>query len=174
MTTRTSLAAALLCLASILPAVAGAEPWEVRREVREGARNMAHERQEAAREVRRCDSRDCVRREIREGHREVHRERLEARHEIRHEQARDYHRARYDAHRHANGRLIVHHHDAYYRGHERWYRDGRYWNRYDYVNRYYPPPRHRHHDDDDDDLVRGILIGAAAVGVIAAIEEAND
>jgi hypothetical protein len=203
-----TLAAAVLCCVSIVPMVAAADPWEVRREMREGAHNVARERHEAAREIRRCESRECVLREVREGHREVNRERREARGEIYRERAgnydqvaRHYRDGRYygdrgfyrgsgyygynnpNAHYHPNGRFcidashIVHLRDGYYRGERRWYRDGRYWNENDYVVRYYRD-RYRQRDDDgdndNDDLVRGIVIGAAAVGVIAAIHEAND
>jgi hypothetical protein len=181
--------------------VAGADPWEVRREVREGKRSVDIEKREAAREIRRCETRDCVLREMREGQREVDRERREARYEIRREQAEDYlqparynHDARYygagryygsnysdsDAHYHPNGKFcrdgrhIMHLRDGYYRADRRWYRDGRYWNEYDYVSQYYGG-RYSHRDDnDDDDLMRGIVIGAAVVGVFAAIHEAND
>jgi hypothetical protein len=179
-----SLAAAVLCCscASIVPLVAGADPWEVRREMREGARSVDIERHEAAREIRRCQTRDCVAREIREGRREVNRERHEARHEIHRAQAGKYtHPARYnrnvpyygdgryssynyvdrDAHYHPggqycrDGRHIAHLRDGYYRADRRWYRDGRYWNEYDYVNRYYGGRNRHHDDDDDDDLLRG-------------------
>jgi hypothetical protein len=165
-----SLAAAVLCCsyASIVPLVASADPWEVRREVREGQR-------------------------------EVNRERHEARYEIHQAQAGKYiHPARYDrnvpyygdvryygssysdAHYHPggqycrDGRHIAHLRDGYYRADRRWYRDGRYWSEYDYVNRYYGGRNRHHDDDDDDDLLRGVVIGAAVVGVIAAIHEAND
>ena len=85
-----------------------------------------------------------------------------------------------DAHYHPNGqycrdsRHIAHLRDGYYRADRRWYRDGKYWNEYDYVSRYYGGQNRHRDDDDNDDLVRGIVIGAAAVGVIAAIHEAND
>lgn len=204
MKTRMSLAAAILgcSCASFVPMVAGADSWEVHREMREGARSVENEKREAAREMRRCETRDCVLREMREGQREVKRERREARNEVRRERTEVYYQpARYDrdvryyddgryyaanyrysdAHYHPNGkycrdgRHVVHLHDGYYRADRRWYRDGRYWNEYDYVNRYYGGwDRHRDGDDDDDDLVRGIVIGAAVVGVIAAIHEAND
>jgi len=181
--------------------VAGADPWEVRREMREGARSVDTEKREAAREIRRCETRDCVLRELREGQREVNRERREARNEIRRERAENYSQparynrnARYhgdgryyrsnysdsDAHYHPDGqycrdgRHIVHLRDGYYRDDRRWYRDGRYWNEYDYVSHYYGGRGRHRHDDDNDDLMRGIVIGAAVVGVIAAIHEAND
>ena len=202
MKTRMYLATALLCVASMVPTLASADPWEVRREVREGARSVEIEKREAAREMRRCGSRQCVLREMREGQREIDRERREARREIRRERAEDYHPARRDydrngryfrdryfrtvdrdAHYHPDGhycrdgRHIAHLRDGYYRGDRRWYRDGRYWSEYDYVGRYYRG-RDRQRDgddsDDSDDLVRGIVIGAAAVGVIAAIHDAND
>ncbi len=202
MKTGMSLAAAMLCcsFASIVPLVASADPWEVRREMREGARSVDIEKREADREIRRCQTRECVAREVREGQREVNRERHEARHEIHRERSENNYPARYsrnvryygdgrysgynyvdrDAHYHPggqycrDGRHIAHLRDGYYRADRRWYRDGRYWNEYDYVNRYYGG-RNRHHDnDDDDDLLRGVVIGAAVVGVIAAIHEAND
>ena|GEM_PF-2365339 len=184
------LTTAVACVATIAPTFAGADSRDVRREWREGARNVAREQHEAAREIERCGNRKCVVREVREGQREVDRERREAWREVQRERASDgdrrYGRYAYDegryfrgatAHYHPGGRYctdprhVVHLRDAYYRGDRRWYRDGRYWNEYDYVTRYY-----RGHDrhDDDDDLVKGILIGAAVVGVIAAIHEAND
>ncbi len=203
MKTRKLLAATLAFLgcAAIVPMVAGADPKEVRREMREGARSVENEKREAAREIRQCKTRDCVLHETREGRREVHRERVEARNEIRRERdarysppaPRHYRDARYyyadgryhdsnyygssGAHYHPGGRFcrdarhIAHLSDGYYRDYRRWYRDGRYWNEYDYVNRYYS---HNRHDDDNDDLMRGIVIGAAVVGVIAAVHEAND
>ena len=192
-----------LSLATLVPALAGADPWDVRREVIEGARNVQQERREAAREIDRCRTRECVEREIREGRHEVNRERREARREIhreRHDSVFDavrhgyphrrpvaYGHGRpwyaYDAHYHRNGRYcddarhVAHFRDGYYRGDRRWYRDHRYWDEYDYVSRYYRGrERYRDRDDDDgnDDLLRGIAIGAATVGVIAAIHEAND
>ncbi len=180
---------------------ASADSWESRREVREGARSVESEKREAAREMRRCETRDCVLREMREGQREVDRERREARNEVQRERAvdyfqragyeldaRHYRNSRYydsnhndrDGHYHPkgkycrDGRHIAHLRDGYYRADRRWYRDGRYWNEYDYVNRYYGGQDRYRDDDDDDDLLRGIAIGAAAVGVIAAIYEAND
>jgi hypothetical protein len=158
------LAAALLCCASLAPLAAGADPWEARREVREGARKEIH----AARA---------------HGH-------WPPGHYVRHSPyyyvSSPYYRdGRYYgsnvwdgvAHYHPDGhycreaRHVVHYRDGYYRTSGRWYRDGRYWNEPDYVNRYY---RHHHDDDDNDDLLRGIVIGAAVVGVIAAVHEAND
>lgn len=196
-----TLAAAILCCAcaSIAPRVANADPRQVRSEMREGARSIDNEKHEAAREIRRCETRDCVLREVQEGRREVDRERREARNEIHRERTDNYWQpapysrspryygdSRYygnsfnDAHYHPggqycrDGRHIAHLRDGYYRDGRRWYRDGRYWNEYDYVNRYYGGRNHHHDDDDDDDLVRGIVIGAAVVGVIAAIHEADD
>ena len=210
---RSTLAAALLCCASLAPLAAGADPWDVRREVREGAYSVERERQEAAREIRRCQTRECAKREAREGKREVDRERREARNEIHAargqghwppghyvrnrpyyaDDARYYGADRYRindryygsnawdgiAHYHPDGhycsdaRHVAHYRDGYYRTSGRWYRDGRYWNEPDYVGRYYR--RHRGGDDDgNDDLLRGIAIGAAVVGVIAAVHEAND
>lgn len=207
--TRLSLATALLCCAAVAPLAAGADPREVRREVREGAYEIDRERHEAAHEIRRCETRECAKRESREGKREVKRERHEAHHEIQaargqtywpqaqyarntpyyyYNNSRYYGDNRYYGHNawdrvshfHPNGhycrdvRHVVHYRDGYYRNSGRWYRDGRYWNEPAYVDRYYRQ-RHRDHDDDDnDDLVRGIVIGAAVVGVIAAVHEAND
>ena len=196
MNIRHILGAALLCVA--VTSTAAADPWQARREWREGAREVAAEKREAAREVHRCKTRDCVMREMREGQREVSRERRETWREVQRARANDrwYRDTRYydnrnwrqyrnvDTHYHPDGRFcrdgrhLAHLRDSYYRGDRRWYRDGRYWNEPDYVGRYYRPAAYyggggnRH--DDDDDLVKGILIGAAAVGVIAAIHEAND
>ncbi len=156
-------AVTMLCLVCGLPSLASADPWEVRREWREGARNVQQERREAAREIRRCASRECVEREVREGRREVGRERREARHEVRREW--------YEDGRHRDARRFVHYHDGYYRGGQRWYREGRYWHEPEYVHHYYHGGRGHDHDDD---FVKGLVIGAAAVGVIAAIHEANE
>lgn len=134
-----------------IPEAASAQSWEVRREVREGARSVARERREAIRELRRCDTRACAAREIREGRREVGRERIEARREIRREVREDYF-------------------DSYYRGDNRWYRDGRYWDRREYERRYY----YRRDDDDGGDVLKGVLVGATVVGVIAAIADDKD
>ena len=51
-----------------------------------------------------------------------------------------------------------------------YFRDGRYWDRDDYLRRHYP----HHHHGDDDRLLEGVLIGAAVVGVTAAIVNAQD
>jgi hypothetical protein len=56
--------------------------------------------------------------------------------------------------------------NRYYRGSDRWYRDGRYWDRYEYERRYY-----RRHDDD---MLKGALVGAAVVGVAVAIAHSED
>jgi hypothetical protein len=188
--TRVLLGALFLCAATTLTTTASADSREVRREWREGAREVAQERREAAREIHACNTRDCVRREMREGQREIDRERRETRREVKRERVEDrWDRPRYvadrharyqyvDAHYHPNGRYcrdgrhVAHLYDTWYRGDRRWYRDGRYWGENDYVTRYYRGSNDRH--DDDDDLVKGILIGAAVVGVIAAIHEAND
>lgn len=203
MRNRKSLAAAVLILgcASALPALANADPYEVRREMREGARNVEMERRESAREIERCRNHGCVVRERNEARREIDRERREARNEVHYARNDDYRRdaswyrnTRNDdngrhygsnygpayAHYHPNGqycrdgRHIAHMRDAYYRGDRRWYRDNRYWNEDAYVNRYYRARDNRNHDDGNDDLMRGIVIGAAVVGVIAAVHEAND
>ena len=92
-----------------------------------------------------------VRQEAREGYYAVEREKREARREIRRELREDYYR------------------DQYYRGDERWYRDGRYWSRDDYERRYY-----RRRDKDDDDFLKGAVVGAAVVGLGVAIAKSND
>jgi hypothetical protein len=140
-----------LLLACLSPATVMADRWEVRREVREGYHEVERERREAARELRRCQTRECARREVREGYREVEREKREARREIRRELREDYYR------------------DQYYRGDGRWYRDGRYWGRDDYERRYY-----RKRDKDGDDFLKGAVVGAAAVGIGVAIARSND
>ena len=139
----------LLVTTAQWPAQALAQSWEVRREIREGAREVNRERREAARELRRCTTKECVRREIREGYREVNRERREARREIRREIREDIR-------------------DEYWRN-GRYFRDGRYWERDEYLRRYYG-----HRDRDDNDLLKGIVVGAAVVGVTAAIVNAQD
>lgn len=139
--------AAILAILVPSPALAS---WEVRREAREGAREVSREKREAIRELQRCTTRECARREVREGQREVARERREARREIRREVREDFY-------------------DSFYRGNGRWYRDGRWWDRYDYERRYY------YRDDNDaGKVVTGIAIGAAVVGVAAAIADSED
>lgn len=140
---------ALLLTEVHLPGQAMAQSWEVRREIREGARSVAREKREAARELRRCTTKECARREVREGYREVNRERREARREIRREVREDVR-------------------DQYWRD-GRYFRDGRYWDRDDYMRRYYG-----YRDRDDNDLLKGVVIGAAVVGVTAAIVNAQD
>jgi hypothetical protein len=135
----------------IVPSLAQAQSWEVRREIREGVRDVAREKREAVRELKRCNTRACAAREIREGRREVAQDRREARREIRREVREDYV-------------------DSYYRGNNRWFRDGRYWDRGDYERRYY----YRRDDDDSGDVLKGALVGAAVVGVIAAIADSNE
>jgi hypothetical protein len=132
------------------PLQASASRWEVRKEVREGAKEVHREKREAARELRKCQTRECARREVREGYREVERERREARREIRREVREDYY-------------------DRYYQGGNRWYRDGRYWDRYEYERRYY-----RRRDDGGEEFLKGALVGAAVVGVASAIANSND
>lgn len=143
-------AASTMLVGTFAPMDALASRWEVRQEVREGARSVNREKREAIRELRKCQTRECARREIREGQREVGRERREARREIRREIREDYY-------------------DNYYRGGDRWYRDGRYWDRYEYERRYYRRP-----DRDNDDLLKGAVVGAAVVGVAVAIAKSND
>lgn len=130
------------------PTQALAQSWEVRREIREGARSVAKEKREAARELRGCTTKECARREVREGYREVNRERREARREIRREVREDVR-------------------DQYWRD-GRYYRDGRYWERDDYMRRYYG------NDDEGSSLLKGLLVGAAVVGVTAAIINAEN
>jgi hypothetical protein len=143
-------AASVALCGAFVPTEALASRWEVRQEMREGAKSVRKEKKEAARELRKCQTRDCARREVREGYREVERERREARREIRHEVREDYY-------------------DNYYRGGNRWYRDGRYWDRYEYERRYY-----RKRDRDDNDFLKGAVVGAAAIGVAVAIANSND
>jgi hypothetical protein len=140
---------ALLVTDLLWPAQALAQSWEVRREVREGARSVAREKREATRELRKCTTRDCARREVREGYREVNRERREARREIRREVREDVR-------------------DQYWRD-GRYFRDGRYWDRDEYMRRYYG-----RHDDNGNNLLTGVAIGAAIVGVTAAVINSQD
>lgn len=146
-----SVAAGVTLLACLAPATVMADRWEVRREVREGYYEVEREKREAARELRRCKTRECARREVREGYREVEREKREARYEIRRELREDYYR------------------DQYYRGGQRWYRDGRYWGRDEYERRYY-----RKRGKDDNDFLKGAVVGAAVVGIGVAIAKSND
>ena len=140
----------LAVLSVAAPAPALASRWEVRQEAREGGREVRREKREAVRELQRCKTRECARREIREGQREVARENREARREIRREVREGYN-------------------DNFYRGSGRWYRDGRWWDRNDYERRYY------YRDDNGaGKVVAGIAIGAAVVGVAAAIADSND
>lgn len=141
--------AMLAVVATLAPVGAVAAQWEVRREVREGGREVAREKREAIRDLQRCTTRECAQREVREGQREVARERREARREIRREVREDYV-------------------DSYYRGSGRWYRDGRYWDRNDYERRYYG------RRDDAGDVIAGVAIGAAVVGVVAAIAASEE
>lgn len=145
-----AVAASVVLVGAFVPADALASRWEVRQEMKEGARSVQREKREAVRELRKCETRECARREIREGQREVARERREARYEIRREIREDYY-------------------DNYYRGDNRWYRDGRYWDRNEYERRYY-----RRRDRDDNDLLKGAVVGAAVVGVAVAIAKSND
>lgn len=138
-------------LLSMVPRGALADRWEVRREVREGYYEVERAKRRAEKDVRRCTTRECAEREIRQGYRDVEREKREARGEIRRELRQDYYR------------------DSYYRGGDRWYRDGRYWNRYDYERRYY-----RKRDRDGNEFLKGVVVGAAVVGVASAIAKSND
>jgi hypothetical protein len=143
-------AAGLAIVGLAAPLQASASRWEVRQEVREGQYEVRREKREAARELRKCQTRECARREVREGYREVERERREARREVRREIRKDYY-------------------DRYYRGGDRWYRDGRYWDRYEYERRYYS-----RRDNDGEEFLKGALVGAAVVGVAAAVANSND
>lgn len=129
--------------------IASAQNWEVRREIREGAREVRREKREAYRALKRCTTEECIRREVREGRREVARERRESRREVRREVREAYR-------------------DQWYRGGDRWYRDGRYWGRDEYERYYY------HRRDGANDVLKGVLVGAAVVGVAAAIADDND
>jgi hypothetical protein len=149
MRARATLSAMMVCctvMAAMTSTSAQAQRWEVRREVREGARSVNREKREAIREMQRCTTRDCARREAHEGQREVARERREARGEIRREVRENYR-------------------DQYWRNDGRWYRDGRYWNRDDYERRYYG------RRDNTGDVLAGVAIGAAVIGVVAAIAD---
>jgi hypothetical protein len=148
---RSAIARSVTLLACLVPATVMADRWEVRREAREGYYEVQREKREAARDLRRCQTRECARREVREGYREVQREKREARREVRRELREDYYR------------------DQYYRGDGRWYRDGRYWGRDDYERRYY-----RRRDKDDDDFLKGAVVGAAVVGIGVATAKSND
>ena len=138
-------------LMALTPLAAQADRWEVRRETREGYREVERAKRQAEREIRRCDTRECARREIREGYRDVEREKREARREIRRELREDDYR------------------DQYYRGNGRWYRDGRYWDRFEYERRY-----DRRRGRNDNDFLKGAVVGAAVVGVAVAIANSND
>ncbi|WP_371188599.1 hypothetical protein [Thalassotalea maritima] len=97
---------ALLFSTLLMPTVAEAGRYEVRKEIREGYIEVNREKREAAREVLRCKTRRCAAREIREGHREVAREKREARREIR----RAIRKNRYDKWQHRDdliGGIIV-------------------------------------------------------------------
>ena len=59
--------------------------------------------------------------------------------------------------------------DEYYRGDNLWYRDGKYWDRYDYERRYY-----RKRDRDGNDFLKGAVVGAAAVGIAVAIANSGN
>ena len=144
--------AAVIALTLLVMEGASAQSWQVRREVSEGAREVAREKREAAEELRRCTTQECARREIREGYHEVNREKREARHEIRRELREDHRR------------------DQYWRNDGRYYRDGRYWNPQEYERRYYGG----RHSNDRSDLIKGIAIGAAVVGVTSAVVNAKD
>jgi hypothetical protein len=144
-------ATAASLLLSMVPKDALADRYEVRREVREGYYEVERTKRQAERNVRRCTTRECAQREIREGYRDVELEKREARREVRRELREDRYR------------------DQYYRGDDRWYRDGRYWDRSDYERRYY-----RNRDRDENDFLKGAVVGAAAVGIAVAIAKSND
>ena len=77
------LAVVLLVTAVGMPAMAGAQRYDTRREIREGHREVNHERREARREIVTADSPMERRHEIREGAREVSHERREAERQVR-------------------------------------------------------------------------------------------
>ena len=87
MNIRHFLGAALLCVA--VTSTAAADPWHARQEWREGAREVAAEKREAAREIRKCKTRECMMREVREGQREVSREHRETWREVHRVRAND-------------------------------------------------------------------------------------
>jgi hypothetical protein len=81
----------ILLVALLLMATsAGAQRWEVRREIAEGNREIRRERREARREILNADTPWEMRREIREGAREIGRERREKRREVRREVRENY------------------------------------------------------------------------------------
>jgi hypothetical protein len=65
------------------PLVAQADVWEVRREIRQGARDVYRSRRRATRRILNADSPREVRREIRRGIRDVGRARRRARRNVR-------------------------------------------------------------------------------------------
>ncbi|MEE4317083.1 MAG: hypothetical protein V2I74_08895 [Erythrobacter sp.] len=139
------LASGMIAMLAV-PSVANAQSWEIRQEIREANREVARERAEGAREIMRCKTRACAEREYREANREVARERREARREVSREIREAYR-------------------DRWYRGNDRWYRDGRYWDRDEYQRRYYD------RRDKNGNALTGLLVGAAVVGVVAAIAD---
>jgi hypothetical protein len=139
------LAAAIALSAGFVPETADAGRYEVRKEIRDVERAKI----KAAQNLKRCETRECADREMRKGYVKVEREKREARAAVRRDIREDYYR------------------DRYYRGDDRWYRDGRYWDRYEYERRYY---RNRK-DDDDSDFLKGAIVGAAVVGVAVAISK---
>ena len=58
-------AASVVLVGAFVPTDALASRWEVRQEVREGAKSVRKEKKEAARELRKCETRECARREVR-------------------------------------------------------------------------------------------------------------
>jgi hypothetical protein len=69
----------------LVPCLAQADRWDVRREVAEGNREIRQERREAVREIATADSPWEARQEIREAGREIRHEKREARREVRRE-----------------------------------------------------------------------------------------
>ncbi len=57
-------AASVVLVGAFAPTDALASRWEVRQEVKEGAKSVRKEKKEAARELRKCQTRECARREI--------------------------------------------------------------------------------------------------------------
>jgi hypothetical protein len=76
---------ALVLLVTIfwMPAIAGPQRYDTRREIREGQYEVNRERREARREIATADNPMERRQEIREGAREISRERQEAERQVR-------------------------------------------------------------------------------------------
>jgi len=53
-------AASVVLVGTFVPTDARASRWEVRQEVREGAKSVRKEKKEAVRELRKCQTRECA------------------------------------------------------------------------------------------------------------------